>query len=134
MSAQSGASRTPAEMVDSYIKLRDFKKRAEEELKSSLERVNKAMEVLEGEMLDHLNQTGATSIACAAGTVYRNTQFSATVENRDEYLAHCRENDQWEALDIKANKTFVREYMEHNGSPPPGVKVTQIATVGVRRS
>lgn len=125
---------TPAQKVAAYIKLRDYKKAAEDEFKLSLQRTVDAMEKLEAEMLDHLNQTGANSLACDDGTVYKNTQMSATVENREAFKDYCVQNDLWEAMDIRANKTFVREFMEKTGTPLPGVKVTTIATVGVRRS
>lgn len=125
---------TPAEKVAAYIQLRDFKKSAEDEFKKSMVRVNEAMDKLEAELLDTLNQSGANSLACDSGTVYKNTQLSATVENRDDFLGHVRKTDLWEALDVKANKTFIKEYMETHGVVPPGLKVTQMATVGVRRS
>ena len=125
---------TPAERVAAYIRLRDYKKAAEEEFKNSLKRVIDAMEKLEGELLNDLNASGANSLSCDAGTVYKNTQFSATVENREAFREYVVKNDLWEAMDIRANKTFVKEFMEREGTPLPGVKVTQIATVGVRRS
>lgn len=125
---------TPAERVAAYIRLRDYKKAAEEEFKNSLKRVIDAMEKLEGELLNDLNASGANSLSCDAGTVYKNTQLSATVENREAFREYVVKNDLWEAMDIKANKTFVKEFMEREGAPLPGVKVTQIATVGVRRS
>jgi len=125
---------TPAERVAAYIRLRDYKKAAEEEFKKSLKRVNDAMEKLEGELLNDLNASGANSLSCDAGTVYKNTQLSATVENREAFREYVVKNELWEAMDIKANKTFVKEFMEREGAPLPGVKVTQIATVGVRRS
>lgn len=125
---------TPAERVAAYIRLRDYKKAAEEEFKNSLKRVIDAMEKLEGELLNDLNASGANSLSCDAGTVYKNTQLSATVENREAFREYVVKNNLWEAMDIKANKTFVKEFMEREGTPLPGVKVTQIATVGVRRS
>lgn len=125
---------TPAQKVAAYIRLRDYKKAAEDEFKKSLQRTLDAMEKLEAEMLDHLNTTGAKSLACDDGTVYKNIQVSATVENREAFREYVQAHDLWEAMDIRANKTFVREFMEKTGTPLPGVKVTSIATVGVRRS
>lgn len=125
---------TPAQKVAAYIKFRDYKKAAEDEFKKSMSKVVQAMDKLEAELLDTLNQSGANSLSCDEGTVYRNMQLSATVENRDDFLGHVRNTGLWEALDVKANKTFIKEYMEANGTVPPGLKVTQMATVGVRRS
>lgn len=125
---------TPAQMVAAYIKLRDYKKSADDEFKNSMKRTNEAMEKLEGQLLEHLNTSGGDSLKCPEGTVYKNTQTTATVENREAFKAYVEQHDLWEAMDIRANKVFVREYMEEKGVAIPGVKVTQLATVGVRRS
>lgn len=124
---------TPAQKVAAYIKLRDHKKAAEESFKDSLKRVVEAMAKLEAELLQHLIDTGASSLAAdGVGTVYRNTRVSATVEDRAAFRKFCQQHD--EAMDLKANVTFVKEFMEEHGQPVPGIKVTQMHTVGVRRS
>jgi N12 class adenine-specific DNA methylase len=124
---------TPAEMVEMYIKLRDHKKAAEKAFKESLERTEQGMEKLEGMMLKHLDDTGANNIACDAGTVYRNMQLNVTVEDKQEFLNWLQQSGEWEALDLKANKTYVRQAME-DGDLVPGVRHSSIFTVGVRRS
>lgn len=124
---------TPADKVAAYIKLRDHKRAAEDEFKKSMERVNSAMEKLEGELLQHLMDTGASSLSAdGIGTVYRNTRTSASVQNRDEFFAWAMECGV-EAMDIKANAAFVKEYMTDHGVVVPGVKLTMVDTVGVRR-
>ncbi len=127
---------TPAEMVANYIRLRDFKKKADDEYKKSLEKVNAAMDKLESELLNHLNTSGADSVACEAGTVYRNTQYNASVKDADKFRAwlHKHPEDFWDAIDLKANKSFVKDMSVNHGSVPDGINFTQMATVGVRRS
>lgn len=125
---------TPAEKVAAYIKLRDFKKAAEDAFKKSMARPNEAMDKLEAELLDELNTSGANSLACDAGTVYKNMQMSATVEDREAFKNFVLQNNLWDATDLKANKTFVREYMESQKAAIPGLKVTTLQTVGIRRS
>lgn len=133
MNAQVKPAMTPAEMVANYIRLRDYKKAADDEYKKSMEKVNSAMEKLEGQLLQHLDAAGAQSLACDKGTVYRNTQVSATVEDRNAFRDWVLQTENWEAVDLKANKTFVRQLAEDEGVVPPGVKYTQMHTVGVRR-
>lgn len=124
---------TAKEMVRNYIRLRDHKKEADTEFKKSMERVNEGMKKLEGMMLNHLNESGAKNIATDEGTVYRNTKYSATVRDRDVFLTHVREHDEWDALDVRANKTYIREHAD-DGNVIPGVELSSIVTVGVRRS
>ena len=124
---------TVAQKVARYIKLRDHKKAADEEYKKSMERVNKAMEVLANDLHAYLLESGAEHIGCDTGTVYLKTEVSCTVEDREKFLAFCKDNEEWDALDVKANKTFARELMEKGEELPPGVKVSAYQTVGVRR-
>src|SRR5690606_7564827 len=107
------------------------KKNAETEFKKSMERTNQAMEVLEAQLLDELNTSGANSLSCPSGTVYKTIQMSTSIDDRPAFLAYVRASGEWEALDAKANKTFIKEYMDKNNDVPPGVKVTQLATVGI---
>jgi hypothetical protein len=84
-------------------------------------------------MLAYLSESGADSISCPAGTVYRNTQYTATVEDKEAFKTWLQETGEWEALDLRANKTYVRESMTE-GNIVPGVKLSSFNTVGVRRS
>src|SRR5574342_136288 len=103
---------TPAAMVEMYIKLRDYKRAAEDEFSKSMERTRMGMEKLESMILAHLNNTGLDNIKCDAGTAYRKTDYSATVKDREAFLKFIQESGLWDLLDARANKKFVREYTE----------------------
>jgi hypothetical protein len=124
---------TPAEMVELYIKLRDHKKQAEDEFHASMERTRQGMAKLESMILAHLNETGLENVKCAAGTAYRKTEYSATVKDRESFLKFIKEGELWDLLDARANKKFVREYTETTAMVP-GVEISSISSVGVRRS
>ena len=124
---------TPGQATDMYIKLRDTKKERDEAHKESLKKVVAAMDRLEAGLLEFLNDSGTNSVASDAGTAYRSVKTSASVEDKDAFWSFVIETGQREALDVKANATFVKTYMEENESVPPGVKVSQIQTVGVQR-
>ena len=127
-------SRTPGEMVELFIKLRDHKKASDEEYKKSMERVNLAMEKLEAELLQHLIDQDATSLKAATGTVYRTTRVNASVENRAQFLEWLDQTGELDALDVKANKSFMESLLEAGKELPPGVKISAMHTIGVRRS
>lgn len=124
---------TAAQKVARYIRLRDYKKAADDEFKKSMERVNAAMRTLESELLEELNTLGVDRIGSDDGTAYRKVEMSCTTLDRDEFLRFCRENEEWDALDVKANKTYVRAMLEEGRELPPGVKVSTFETVGIRR-
>lgn len=129
----STESMTPADMVALYIKLRDHVKKAQAEFDASLERPKAGMKKLEAALLDHLNTNGIDNVSAKGiGTAYRNTTHSATVEDREAFRAYIESNDAWALADIRANKKTVREAVA-KGTEVPGVKLTSVVTVGVRR-
>lgn len=124
---------TPAEMIDKFVKIRDHKKKATEEFEQTMKPVNDALEKLEGLILDALNVGNLESIKSEFGTAYRTTHSTTSVKDRDAFLTWVRQNNAYEALDVKANKTFVKEFMEGSG-PIPGVEMSSMQKVGVRRA
>ena len=124
---------SPAQATEMFIKLRDTKKAKDDEHKKSVAKLVAAMDKLEGALLEFLDANGVQNIACSAGTAYKSSKRSATIEDKEAFMSFVKETEQWEALDIKANKTFVNDYLEENQEAPPGVKITQINTVGVQR-
>lgn len=120
-------------MIGQYVKLRDYKKEAVEQFSVALERVNEGMALLEGRILQALNESGGNSISTDNGTAYKREELSVTVKDAAAYLQYCRDNEEWDALDIKANKTTIKKYLDEQRDLPPGVETSIIAKVGVRR-
>jgi hypothetical protein len=121
------------EMIKKYIRLRDKKAAMEVAHKAALKPINLLMEKIEAALSTHLTKSGTQSSNTKAGTVYLKTQLSCTVEDRDAFLRYVLKNKKFSFLESKANKVAVREYMEAEQAPPPGVKVTQRVTVNVNR-
>ena len=133
MSVLEQMKMSAADATAMYIKLRDTKKEMDEAHKKSTAKLVQAMDKLEGALLEFLDASGAQNLASPAGTVFKQVQTTATVADKEAFMGFVRETEQWDALDIKANKTFVKDYMDENKEVPPGVKVSQIACVGVQR-
>lgn len=132
--SQLATNRTPAELVAAYVKLRDKKEAAQDEFKKSLETTNQIMEQLEGILLAKLSELGVDSLtAKGVGTVYKNVKDSASVEDKAAFREYLEKTEDWDAIDLKVNKTAARDRMS-KGDPIPGVKFTSILTVGIRRA
>jgi hypothetical protein len=58
---------------------------------------------------------------------------TATVKDRDAFFKFALQTRNLEVMDIKANKRVVKELQEKNGVAVPGVKFTEIISIGVRR-
>lgn len=122
-------------IVERYIQMRDMKDKLKKELEKKTEQLEMAMKKCEGAIMNHLDLQGAESIRSAAGTVYKAQTTSATVDDWDSLLSYIRDNEAWNMLDHKVNKTAVAEFMEANpGDLPPGVNWRAMNVVRVRRS
>lgn len=120
------------EMVELYIRLRDrrSKRKAAYDLDDAKDK--EVQEEIEARLLVYFEETSVESARTEAGTAYKCVYVSATVADRDTFMAFALEHPDF--LESKPNKTAVLAYIEANGELPPGVNVSRKLTVGVRRS
>jgi hypothetical protein len=134
MNAMPDLDVTPAQLVATYIALRDQKKAAEEQFETFLrEHYTERMKDLEIQLLDILNKLGVESIASTKGTAYRKESVSVTIADQREFRRHVIGDEAWELADWRANKTAIEALVENNEPLPPGVNRTTFASVGIRR-
>jgi hypothetical protein len=121
-------SPTPAELVESYITMRNEKKRIEDEFKQG-----EPMQKLEAQCLQLLNSMGVDSISGQSGTVYRKVNTSVTIADPSAFRRHVIGLEAWNLIDWRANKTAVNDLID-NGEPlPPGLNRTTFFDVGFRK-
>jgi len=111
-------------------KIKEITERHTEELKPFVELQN----ALTAWFTEQLDKVGAASVKTAEGTVYRSTRYSASLNDPKAFMDYVIANKKWDLLDRKANSTAVRDFIEQNKSEPPGVKLSAIRTIGVRRA
>jgi len=114
--------------------MRDKKAQMKAEFDASVAPLNEKMEKLEAKLLDVFNKTGIDSVKTEFGTAYTTTRVTASVADREIFMTHVRENDDWALLEVRASKTAVEQYRETNNDLPPGVSTREERVVNVRRS
>jgi hypothetical protein len=123
-----------AKRVDQYVRLRDKIQKIVDQQKEVLKPYKEVLERLNGEILQHLQNTNSDSVATAAGTAYRTVKQSASLADAEAFMKHVIDNEAWDLLDRKANVTAVQDYMEKNkGQLPPGVNLSRVYVAGIRR-
>lgn len=123
-----------SDAVSMYIKMRDKKAQMKAEFDASVAPLNEKMEKLEAKLLDVFNKTGMDSVKTEFGTAYTTTRVTASVADREIFMTHVRENDDWALLEVRASKAAVEQYRENNNDLPPGVSMREERVVNVRRS
>jgi len=117
-----------------FIGLRDRRAQRkaayDEDDASDKERQNK----IEVEFLRRFQDRGIDNVSARdVGTAYKSVRASATVADFDALLDHVRENDAWELLERRVNKTAVEQFKAVDGDLPPGVNWSETQVVNFRR-
>lgn len=123
-----------SDAVSLYIKMRDKKAQMKAEFDASVAPLNEKMEKLEAKLLDVFNKTGMDSVKTEFGTAYTTTRVTASVADREIFMTHVKENDDWALLEVRASKAAVEQYRENNNDLPPGISMREERVVNVRRS
>lgn len=119
--------------VGQYVALRDKIKELDDQHKESMKQYRDMLEQLGNILLSHLQSVNAESIKSAAGTFFRTTKKTASLEDAEAFMRFVIANNSFEMLDRKANVKAIEDYLEANKVLPPGVKFSQRVEVNVRR-
>lgn len=127
--------KTPEELVSAYINLRQQKAELEAKQKEELSPLTEAMDVIEDELHQRMNQMGVSSIKVKdVGTAYTKRVRSVKVFDKSMFMDHIRETQQFDLLDVRPNKTAVEEYISQHEELPPGIVSTEVESVGFRKA
>ncbi|SRR6056297_239502 len=115
-------------LISYYIQLRDRKKEMQMRHKEELEPIEGGLMKLEGMMQERLNDMGVEKMGGDTGTVFTKVNTSITVEDWESVLGYIKNNDAFDILDRRVNKTAAQERGD-----VPGLRTSQIKTIQVRR-
>lgn len=120
-------------LVALYIECRDFVKKANEQHEGRLAKKKLAMKQIEGILQSFLDTTGQIRGACKTGSFYTKTKYTATIADKQEFIRHVLGTGNADLVDWKANAVAARDFEKENGAALPGVHITAVASIGVRR-
>lgn len=120
--------------VSQYIAVRDRIKAVRERHEAELKPLLEVQELLGGWLDRFMETSGASGIKTSEGTCYRSVRHTASLADPAAFMDFVIKNRMFELLDRRANATAVKDYVAMNGGQlPPGVNLSAIRTVGVRR-
>jgi hypothetical protein len=119
--------------VAHYIALRDRRK----VLKDAYEAEDKGLRDLqtqvEGKLREFMDAHGLENLKTAHGTCYTSTKFTASVQDAEVFMEFIKRTQAWDLIERRANATAVKDFIKEHNQEPPGVHLSAIQTVGVRR-
>lgn len=81
-----------------------------------------------------LQEQGQQNAKTEAGTAYLQHGLSVKVDNRADFLNFVTSNNAWDFLDAGILKDPVRDYLDKNQKPPPGIKTEAFVKCLIRRT
>lgn len=119
--------------IAEYVKTRDTIKKLKDDFEKSIEGLVDLQNSLTGWLQNFMDKNGVDSVKTNGGTAYTSTKYTASLADPDAFMHYVITTKQFDLLDRKANVTAVRDHTSANGSLPPGVNLSSIQTVNVRR-
>ncbi len=120
--------------VAQYIATRDALKKMDDEHDARKKPLVDLQNMLTGWLQNFMEKAGAENIKTSMGTCYQSVRYSASLADPEAFMKYVRDNDLFDLLDRKANVTAVKDHVAEKGTLPPGVNMSSIKTVNVRRA
>lgn len=128
---------TPGNLVSKrvaqYIQLREKLKLLDEAHKKQTEPILTAMNLIQGRIEQLLDQCGADNMKTKHGTCYKSTKWTASLADPELFMKFVKDNDRFDLIDRKANANAIRDYVQERKVLPPGVNLSQVRTIGIRK-
>lgn len=122
-------------IVGHYIAVREKLKAKEEEHTKSLQPLVDLQNELTAKLQEFLSQNGVDSVKTSMGTFYSSVRYSTSLADPEAFMQYVISHEAFDLLDRRANSTAVRAYADENsGALPPGVNLSALRTIGVRRA
>lgn len=122
------------DLVLKYIQTREKKSKIKAAYDADKAKYDTLQDKIEALLLIRFKELGIDSVKTEFGTAYSSTQTSATMADWDLFRTFCQsQDDPFQYLDRKANKTAVEQYRASNDELPPGINWSETRTVNFRR-
>jgi hypothetical protein len=135
MSDQERTAANVDECAEVFVAVRDKLKAMDEAHELARKPWLEKKEKLSGWLLNFLETNGLDNAKTRHGTVHTTTRSSASLADAEAFMQYVIAHNEFDLLDRRANATAVKQFVkEHDGNLPPGVNLTSMVTVGVRRA
>src|SRR6516165_1528294 len=105
----SNGTKTAAQLIEQYVKLRDKVDTLTKEFEASIFRYKEGMQTIEGLLMDEINKLDGKAISTRFGTAYRSTVLSAKVVDRDAWFDWVFKNKAREVLTAHVSKEGLKD-------------------------
>ena len=123
------------ELVKIYLTIRNERERIEAEWEIKDKELKQELLVIEQSMLAICNDTNATSIKTAQGTIIKSLKERFNLSDRDSFNKYVREHDAVELFEGRIHQGNFKQFIadKQDAGLPPGVNVMREFGITVRK-
>ena len=125
---------TPAQLIKRHQEIKRTKELMETEYKESVAPYTEALDAIELSIMEYLNANGLQNFKSPDGTAYKKSHVQCKMVDRQALVAYVRASDNFDIFTNSLTKDAVQAYVEANKAAPPGVEVTTVQVVNIRKS
>ena len=125
---------TADQVVKTILKIKDEIKRINGDAANAVKELDASLLILEGFLAKMLMNAGVENMRAASGTFYREKVMTPSCGDWPAFYKWIARTDNFEALERRVTKKFVKEYVEANGELPDGISIMREYKIRVRRS
>ena len=122
------------ELAKVYIQIRDARAQAKKAFETADDALKEKLGKISAVFLDRFKKDGSEAVRTVYGTAFKATDEFASVGDRDAFMTHVKEQGAYELMDVRCNKTAVKQYIEAHQDVPPGVTWRTEVVVRIHRS
>lgn len=123
------------DLVQKFIQLRTKKSQLEAAYDAEVAKYDNLQDKIEALLLLRFSEMGIDSVKTEQGTAYSSTRTSASMADWDSFKTFCTaQEDPYQYLDRRANKTAIEQYRAANDDLPPGINWSETRVINFRKS
>lgn len=120
------------ERIAQYLELRAEIEKHEAKHKKFMAQFYVLQRMIQGELLNFLDDNKIESLRTEKGTVYVEDRSTVACSDPDAFMDHVLKNGAYWLMNRTANKTGCLEFLDEHGKLPPGVRLNNMRTANVR--
>lgn len=125
----------PNKLAEAYVKLRNHKQELGAELERKIADTVARMEVIGAELQSRMDAMGVTSMKTPMGTPYISATTVAQIIDYEKFAKFVVKNRKVDILQARLSTKALAEWNEkHPTNPVPGVQVSQVRNLRVKKS
>lgn len=119
--------------VKAYVALRDEKGRIKKAAEDKIAEIDQKLDKLAEVLKHHMDEAGLESVRAPSGTAFKTYKEYVNVESWDSLLDWVIKEQAYHFFVRNVSKAAVKDFMEENGTLPPGVRYERELEIQVRR-